>query len=97
MPGIVRTNKDTHTGHSGNRVPYHKTFYATGSPNVFANNEPVVRKGDSLGCGDRAIGSSSNVYVNNRLVHRKDDATSGHGNWVPCQAETGSTDVFANS
>lgn len=95
MPGIVRTNKDAHTGHSG--TPFHKTFYAAGSPNVFVNNEAVVRKGDSLACGDKALGVSPNVFVNNIKVHRQGDATTGHGSWAPCSAATGSSDVFANS
>ena len=97
MPGIVRTNVDTHVGHSGYRSPYHKTYYASGSGNVYANNEQVVRKNDSLACGDKALGTSSNVYANNILVHRQGDATTGHGNWTPNSAATGSTNVFVNS
>ena len=97
MPGIVRVNADSHQGHSGHRVPFHKTFYSTGSPNVFINNEKVVRVGDQCACGDHAVGSSSNVYVNGILVHRLGDATSGHGNWVPNAAATASSNVFANS
>jgi hypothetical protein len=95
MTGIVRKNADAHTGHSG--VPFHKTFYASGSPSVFVNNEAVVRKGDSLACGDKASGTSPNVYANNILVHRQGDATTGHGSWAPCSAATGSANVFANS
>lgn len=95
MPGIVRTNKDAHTGHSGK--PFHKTFYASGSANVFVNNEPVVRKGDSLACGDRANAVSPNVFANNIAVHRQGDATTGHGSWAPSVAATGSDNVFANS
>ena len=97
MTGIVRINADAHVGHSGNRVPFHKTYYAVGSPNVFINNEAVVRKGDQCACGDKAVGSSSNVYANNILVHRAGDATSGHGAWRPNSAATGSPTVFANS
>jgi hypothetical protein len=96
MTGVVRTNADSHNGHAGYRVPYHKTSYASGSGNVFANNESVVRKGDSLACGDKAVGASSNVFANNIPVHRQGDPTSGHGNWVPNAAATGSANVFAN-
>lgn len=96
MTGVVRTNADAHQGHAGPKVPFHKTSYASGSGNVFANNEAVVRKGDSLACGDSAVGASSNVFANNKPVHRQGDATSGHGRWVPNAAATGSTNVFAN-
>lgn len=97
MTGIVRTNVDGHQGHSGRKVPFHKTYYVSGSGNVYANNEQVVRKGDSLACGDRAVGASSNVFANNVPVHRSGDATSGHGNWVPNSAASGSGNVFVNS
>jgi uncharacterized Zn-binding protein involved in type VI secretion len=96
MPGIVRTNADSHNGHSGNRVPFHKTYYAAGSPNVFVNNESAIRKGDTTACGDGATGASPTVFINNRAVHRAGDATTGHGNWVPNAAATGSPNVFAN-
>lgn len=95
MTGIVRTNVDTHEGHSG--PPFHKTYYKDGSSTVFANNEKVVRKGDKTLCGDAAKGASNNVFANNIAVHRKDDATSGHGIWKACKAISGSSDVFANS
>lgn len=95
MTGIVR-KYDNHHGHSGPGAPYHKTFYNTGSSNVFINNQPVVRIGDSLVCGDQAMAGSSTVFVNNKGVHRINDATTGHGTWEPSYAETGSTNVFAN-
>ena len=98
MPAVVRTNADVHNGHaSPTPGPFHQTSYATGSPNVFTNNEKTVRIGDTTICGDPAVGSSSNVYANNILVHRKGDATGGHGSWVPNAAATGSPNVFANS
>jgi uncharacterized Zn-binding protein involved in type VI secretion len=94
MPGMVRTNADAHTGHRGK--PFHKTFYASGSPNVFVNNQSVVRKGDSLACGDRANSASPNVFANGIAIHRQADSTTGHGSWAPCNAETGSPNVLAN-
>ncbi len=97
MPEVVRRNQDHHVGHTGRPGPYHKTYYKEGSPNVFVNNEPVIRQNDPLVCGDRAKGTSPNVYANNILIHRKGDATTGHGAWPPVTAETGSPNVFANS
>jgi|688.fasta_scaffold601025_2 uncharacterized Zn-binding protein involved in type VI secretion len=96
MTGIVRKNVDNHNGHSGHPGPYHKTFYNTGSPNVFVNNESAVRVGDSLTCGDQAKDGSSNVFINNKPVHRQNDQTTGHGTWDPSFALTGSPNVFAN-
>lgn len=96
MTGIVRANADAHNGHAGHRVPFHKTSYTGGSGNVFVNGEPAIRQGDSLACGDRAVGASSSVFVNGIPVHRQGDSTSGHGNWVPNAAASGSPDVIAN-
>ena len=96
MTAIVRKNVDNHHGHSGPGAPYHKTFYNTGSANVFINNESAVRIGDKLVCGDVAKDGSSNVFINNIGVHRVNDATTGHGTWTPSYAETGSPNVFAN-
>ena len=97
MPGIVRTNLDKHVGHaSPTPNPFHQTAYELGSPDVFINNEKVVRKGDTTYCGDPAVGHSPDVYVNGIPVHRKNDATGGHSSWVPNQAATGSDTVFAN-
>lgn len=98
MPAVVRTNVDAHKGHaSPSPGPFHQTSYATGSENVFTNDEMTVRIGDTTICGDIAVGSSPNVYANDILVHRKDDATGGHGSWVPNAAATGSPNVFANN
>ena len=97
MPGLVRVHADAHQGHAGISVPYHKTYYSSGSQNVFVNNESLVRKNDKCLCGDQAVGGSSNVYANNILVHRLGDSTSGHGNWVPTTSASGSQNVFANS
>lgn len=96
MTGIVRVY-DTHVGHAGSGVPYHKTFYNQGSPDVFADNRKVVRKGDKCICGDPAVGASPNVFANNKPVHRKGDSTGGHGNWIPNAAQTASGDVLVNS
>jgi uncharacterized Zn-binding protein involved in type VI secretion len=96
MPAIVRANADAHSGHSGYRVPFHKTYYTGGSGNVFINGEPVILKGNKCLCGDPAVGASGSVFVNGVPVHRKGDATGGHGNWVPNSASTGSPNVFAN-
>ena len=65
MPGQVRVGLDSHIGHaSPTPNPFHKTSYASGSPNVNANGAAVVRKGDSTGCGDPAVGCSPNVFAN---------------------------------
>ena len=94
MPGVVRTNLDSHQGHSGNRLPFHRTHYSSGSPNVFANKEQVVRQGDGCMCGDPATGGSTKVFVNNKPAHRSGDATGGHGGWSPNSASSGSNNVI---
>lgn len=97
MPEVVRVGSDSHVGHaSPTPNPFHQTPYATGSGNVFANDDAVVRVGDVTGCGDPAAVGSGNVFVNDIAVHRKGDATAGHGSWVPNAAASGSPDVFAN-
>lgn len=97
MPGVVRTNKDQHEGHaSPSPNPFHQTAYATGSDNVMANNEAVVRVDDTTYCGDPASTGSPTVFANGIPVHRQADATDGHASWVPNSAATGSTDVLAD-
>jgi len=96
MTGLVRANIDTHNGHAGYRSPYHKTYYNTGSPNVFVNGEPAVREGDTLACGDRAAAGSPNIRINGKAAHRVLDPTTGHGTWEPSFAATGSPNVTAN-
>jgi len=97
MPGVVRVGDDQHQGHAGPKVPFHKTSYGSGSPNVFTNNDATVRIGDTCACGDPAAAGSGTVFVNNIPVHRQGDATGGHGPWVPNAAATGSPNVFADS
>lgn len=97
MPEVVRVGSDSHIGHaSPTPNPFHVTPYATGSGNVFVNDDAVVRVGDVTGCGDPAAVGSGNVFVNDIAVHRKGDATAGHGSWVPNAAASGSPNVFAN-
>jgi len=97
MPAVVRKETDSHVGHaSPSPNPFHKTNYAEGSPNVNVNTKPAVRIGDKTSCGDPATAGSPTVFVNGIAVHRKDDATGGHGSWVPNKAATGSDNVFAN-
>lgn len=97
MPGIVRSQIDSHIGHaSPTPSPFHQTAYKGGSTNVFVNGRRVIRIGDKTGCGDAATTGSANVYVNGIPVHRKGDATSGHGSWVPNKAASGSGNVIAN-
>jgi len=96
MPSAVR-KYDVHIGHaSPSRGPFHKTFYNDGSPDVFVNSRNIQRIGDPLSCGDAAAAGSPDVFANVIPVHRVDDATTGHGSWVPNAAETGSDDVFVN-
>jgi len=97
VPKVVRVGSDSHVGHaSPTPNPFHVTPYATGSGDVFVNDDKVVRVGDVTGCGDPAVGSSPDVYANDTLVHRRGDATGGHGSWVPNAAASGSPTVFAN-
>lgn len=97
MPAVVRTNLDAHEGHASETPnPFHQTPYIEGSPDVLINNQSTVRVGDETQCGDPAAEGSPNVFANNIPVHRKDDATAGHGSWIPNAAATGSPNVFAN-
>ena len=97
MPKVVRVGSDSHVGHaSPTPNPFHQTPYATGSDNVYVNDDKVVRVGDTTGCGDPAVGGSGDVYINGQKVHRKGDATGGHGSWVPNAAASGSPTVYAN-
>lgn len=96
MPEVTRVGVDKHIGHaSPTPNPYHQTSYSTGSDNVFTNGNKTVRKDDQTACGDKAVGCSGTVFVNGRGVHRKGDATSGHGSWVPNKSASGSGNVFA--
>ena len=97
MPGVVRVGLDSHVGHaSPTPNPFHRTSYASGSPNVFTNGAKTVRIGDTTSCGDPANAGSPNVFVNGIKVHRLGDATKGHGSWVANSAATASSNVFAN-
>ena len=97
MPAVVRRFVDSHIGHSSPTPnPFHRTRYASGSGDVFANGFGVVRVGDGTGCSLPAVGGSSNVFVNGRPVHRIGDGTGGHGSWRPNAAASGSGNVFAN-
>jgi len=95
MPAVTRKG-DAHQGHaSPTPNPFHKTTYASGSPNVKVNSKDVIRQGDSTGCGDSAVGKSSTVKVNSLGVHRVGDSTSGHGSWVANASAEGSGNVNA--
>ena len=97
MPGVVRVGLDSHVGHaSPTPNPFHRTSYASGSPNVFTNGAKTVRIGDTTSCGDPATAGSPNVFVNGIKVHRLGDGTGGHGSWVPNAAASASDNVFAN-
>ena len=97
MPEVTRVTADKHVGHDCPEVPlpFHKFAYSTGSIDVLTNGFPTVRIGDSTSCGDPAVAGSSTVFVNGIPVHRKDDATGGHGCWVPNKSESGAADVIA--
>ena len=98
MPAVTRVGLDKHVGHaSPTPSPFHKTAYASGSPNVFTNGAATVRVGDKTGCGDPATVGSGTVFVNGLAVHRQGDATGGHGSWVPSASASGSPNVFADS
>ena len=93
---VTRVGLDSHIGHaSPTPNPFHRTSYASGSPDVFANGAAVVRVGDTTGCGDPATGGSSTVKANGRSVHRRGDGTGGHGSWVPNASSSGSSNDFA--
>ena len=94
MPPVVRKG-DICTGH-GCFPPRNNSSW---SPNVFANNKNVHRKGDSWvphKCGKKSHGSnlaagSPNVFANNKAIGRIGDP-------VACGSScaTGSPNVFAN-
>lgn len=93
---ITRVGVDKHIGHaSPTPNPFHKTQYASGSPDTYVNGSKVVRIGDKTACGDPATAGSSKVMVNGIPVHRLLDATGGHGSWVPNASASGSDDAFA--
>ena len=97
MPAVTRVGLDKHVGHaSPTPSPFHKTAYASGSPNVFTNGAATVRVGDKTGCGDPATVGSGTVFVNGLAVHRQGDGTGGHGSWVPSASASGSSNVFAD-
>ena len=91
--GIVRAGEDSHAGHFNPFGAWHKTKYVTGSPDVFVNGHPAVRVGDKTECGDVAAQGSASVFINNLAAHRIGDATTGHDDFFPTVAETGSKDV----
>jgi uncharacterized Zn-binding protein involved in type VI secretion len=45
-------------------VGCHGGVASSGSPNVFANGKPVVRKNDSISCGDVTNECSPDVIIN---------------------------------
>ena len=95
MPGAVRAETDVHVGHdSPTPSPKHQTAYVAGQTTVHVNGKPVIRKDDKTACGDPAVGSASSVYAEGKLIHRLNDATGGHGSFVPNKAQTASTDVI---
>lgn len=58
-------------------------FVANGSPNVFANNLPIARKGDPTtghACWDpnKIVTACSSVFANNKLVAKKGDMDQVH-------------------
>lgn len=96
MPSVFRANTDLSQGHC-----YGPRMCLNGSPDVYANGKPVVRKTDNYGqthsCGDNshamnvAFGGSATVLVNGLGIHRT-------GDLVSCgdRAGIGSPTVFAN-
>ena len=93
---VTRVGLDQHVGHaSPTPNPFHKTPYATGSPDVITNGALTTRIGDVTSCGDPAVAGSGTVFVNGIPVHRLGDATGGHGSWVPNASASGSGNVFA--
>lgn len=97
MPEVVRANTDKHVGHaSPTPNPFHQTAYvASLNSKVYAEGDLVIVAGDKTECGDPAAGKSTKVFVGKIGVHRKDDATGGHGSWVPNKAASGSSKVWA--
>lgn len=86
MPGVARnTGRDSAGG-----------ALIQGSPNVFVNGNPAVRRGDAVAghgrfphAAPRMVGCSGTVFVNNIGVCRQGDAAScGH-------PASGSGNVFA--
>jgi len=96
MPEVTRVESDQHVGHaSPTPGPFHKTAYATGSPDVFVNGKKCTRITDTTACGDPAVVGSATVFANGLKVHRKGDGTGGHASWVPNASASGSPNVFA--
>lgn len=94
MARITRAGSDSHIGHaSPTPNPFHKTSYVAGQDKVFAQGDPVIRRGDSTACGDPATGASSKVRAVGAFVHRQGDATGGHGSWVGNASASGAPKV----
>lgn len=96
MPASVRKG-DTESGHS---CHYPATAATSGSPDVFVNDIPAVRVGDSYaahGCSScpapdharKQAKGSPTVFINGRPAARIGDAIDCGG-----QAQTGSGNVF---
>jgi len=98
MPAVVRKTIDTHSGHARTSpsAPFHRTNYTEGSDNVLVNGFGVVRIGDGTACTDKAKDGSPRVFANKKAIHRLGDPTTGHDNFLPNFAATGSHNVFAD-
>lgn len=91
---VIRKTVDKTCGHC-----YEPVVFIEGSPDVFVNSKPIVRKGDRIpvhccggDCHDgRALGCSSNVFANSKPIQVR---TNG----LDCGDKScnGSPDVFAN-
>ena len=95
MPGAVRVDLDSITSHSDGESS-HSSAFSSGSTNVLVNGKGAVRVGDTTICGDIAATGSSNVLINGQGAMRVGDATTGHGDFAPSTAASGSTNVNIN-
>jgi len=93
---LVTTDAHSHVGHaSPTPNPFHSSSYVASQNKVTAGGNPVIRNGDSTGCGDPVAAYSDKVTVGGQGVHRLGDATGGHGSWVPNSSAGGHPKVDA--
>ena len=64
LVGVVGGSFATHTRGSTTHFVNIQRKVSSGSPNVFVENQPLARSGDSVADGDECLGSSSDVFAN---------------------------------
>jgi len=64
LVGVVGGSFNTHTKRGTTHFVDVQRKITSGSPNVFVENQPLARAGDSIADGDQCSGCSSDVFAN---------------------------------